>query len=147
MKSKSIVPLIIIMSLIVSLSCTRYWPFHHSDEEVRFSGCQIPGCNPNGGLFKTLYNDTCFTYTFDEKLSIECCVNANCCPDHDRFDILQQIKNDTIFVTVADTAMGLCNCLCNYIIRLEWENLPENAYTFVCYAEEGLKYQEFVRKK
>ena len=145
MKHNSII-LFGILSLIVLTSCTKYWPFNHSDQDVSFSGYQIPGCNQNGGLFKTLYNDTCFAYTFDENLTIDCCVNANCCPDEGRFEILQQIKNDTIFVTIADTAANLCNCICNYIVHLEWENLPKNAYTFICYAEEGLKYKESVSR-
>ena len=131
--------------LINVSSCSEESSTGHSTGAVIFSEYQVPGCN-NSGLDKTLYNDTCFVYRFDEKLSIDCCVNANCCPDSNRFDILQQIYGDTIVVTVADTAAHLCKCMCNYIVRLEWENLPKNAYTFICYAEDGLKYSESVHQ-
>ena len=107
---------------------------------------QIAGCQSNG-LAKTNIEDSCFTYTFNQSLIIDFCVSANCCPDSNRFELSNNIRNDTIFVAVTDTAAQLCHCICDYKIHFEKYNLPLNSYLFYCsYNDEILYAVRVIRK-
>lgn len=108
------------------------------------SSYQIPGCN-NSSLPKTALNDSCFAYSFNDTLNIDFCVIGNCCPDSNRFVIDYEIKSDTIFVSVADTAANLCRCICSYTIHLRLDDLPKERYLFYC-NYENFKYREYVSK-
>lgn len=101
--------------------------------EVKTVLYQIPGCKGNS-LSKSFNAqlDSCFHYSFAEKLEIEFCVSGNCCPDENRFVTTSKIVNDSIIIAVRDTAQHLCRCICNYIIHGEFESLPLNKYIVKC---------------
>lgn len=112
-----------------------------SESNVRLY--QLPGCqtfiNQKSGYQKSIdasIIDSCFYYNFEEKLTIDFCVNGNCCPDENRFLITNNIFKDTITVTVTDTAANLCRCMCNYIIHGEFELLSYDSYTVKCVRNE-----------
>jgi hypothetical protein len=81
-------------------------------------------------------SDSCFSYRFDEALLVDLCATGNCCPDAERFSIKQDIQNDTIVVTIADTAAQLCRCLCCYLLHFEFHDLQYSSYMFVCRRED-----------
>ncbi len=87
----------------------------------------INGCQRDN-LAKDTIVDSCFVYQFDNDLVLDFCVTANCCPDSNRFELSQEVRNDSITITVADTAANLCDCICPYIIHVEYFDLPEDMY-------------------
>jgi hypothetical protein len=97
---------------------------------------QMPGCK-SGQLGKgSLATDSCFTYQFTNALDVFFCASANCCPDSNRFSIRNEIRGDTIFVTIADTAAHLCRCNCTYMLHAEFHDLPKDRYVFFCSRED-----------
>jgi hypothetical protein len=106
---------------------------------------QIPGCGDHG-LSKVAVRDSCFSYQFIQDLAVDFCVSANCCPDSLRFQFTHGTRNDTLFVTVADTAARLCLCTCQYLIHAEFPNLPRNHYIFYCKYGDAIAYNEVVKR-
>ncbi len=106
--------------------------------EIEASIFQIPGCQPaitkitNNVLF-----DSCFNYTFLDKLTIDFCINGNCCPDSNRFLITHNIFKDTITIALTDIAPNLCRCICNYIIHGEFNYLSNDSYYIKCIINKG----------
>ena len=127
------------------VSCSEDSPIKTTNEDIVFTANQIPGCNGSFTLDKVSVSGSCFSYTFDDTLKIDFCVPGNCCPDSDRFVTNYDIKSDTLFVTVADTAENLCYCICNYVIHIEVTGLPNERYVFRC-DYENLEYNEVVSK-
>ncbi len=111
---------------------------------------QLPGCRTEG-LLKTNYADfdSCFNYTFNQNLIVEFCVIGNCCPNENRFVTKYNIYGDSIFIAVKDTAANLCRCICNYIIRGEFQNLRYNEYVVKCIRDEdnNIIYTQTVRRR
>ena len=95
---------------------------------------QVPGCG--GHFLKTTASDSCFSYQFHDALVVEFCMSANCCPDSNRFSFRHRISNDTIRVTIADTAAHLCHCICDYVLHMEFRDLPGESYVFYCMRED-----------
>lgn len=123
---------------------------HKSTEALPSSmvAYQIPGCA--SGLAGSPARDSCFSYQFDDALLMDFCAVGNCCPDSNRFSIRHSISNDSIVVTIADTAAQLCNCICPYVLHAEFYNLPRNTYWFICqrwdYSSQALLYAVFVHR-
>ncbi|KAB2844520.1 MAG: hypothetical protein F9K45_04845 [Melioribacteraceae bacterium] len=115
------------------------------EKDVKFNSYQISGCNHN--LFgKKSAVDSCFVYSFDDKLEIDFCVSGNCCPDSNRFVTNIKLSSDTLFVSVIDTAENLCRCICNYIIHAEISGLQKENYIFYCNYDNQIIYSEQIRK-
>jgi len=76
--------------------------------------------------------DSSFTYSFRDSLLIDFSVEGNCCPDSNRFIVSQNISNDTIYISVQDTALNLCHCICPYQIHAGFSNLNEDHYVVYC---------------
>ncbi len=93
---------------------------------------QNPGC-----VNKAAVLDSCFSYTFTDKLVVEFCVEGNCCPDSNRFIFTQDITADTINITVTDIEANLCRCFCNYLLHYESAGLPLNSYQYNVYVRHG----------
>ncbi|MEE9464528.1 MAG: hypothetical protein V3W14_02990 [Candidatus Neomarinimicrobiota bacterium] len=72
--------------------------------------------------------DSCFVYQFDNNLILDFCVTANCCPDSNRFEFSQEVRDDSIIIVVDDIAEDLCFCVCPYVIRAEFYDLPKDMY-------------------
>jgi hypothetical protein len=106
---------------------------------------QISGCGGHE-LAKAAVGDSCFSYQFTQNLTADFCVWANCCPDSQRFELAHEIRNDTIFVAVADTAAHLCRCICKYAIHAEFTNLPRDRYVFWCHYDDAMVYNEVVKR-
>ena len=81
--------------------------------------------------------DSVFTYSFNQTLTIDFSAWANCCPDSGRFVLNQSVQNDTILVSVIDTAQSLCLCICPYIIHVEANDLPLDQYIVRCRIGDG----------
>jgi hypothetical protein len=109
---------------------------------------QVPGCGAN--LLKASASDSCFSYQFHDALIVDFCATANCCPDSDRFSFRHRISHDTIFVAIADTAAQLCNCICSYVLHMEFRDLPGDSYVFFCtredYSDRLVFYSERVHR-
>jgi hypothetical protein len=76
--------------------------------------------------------DSGLIYTFDDTLSIDFGVTANCCPDSGRFLVFNSPGNDTLLITVVDTAEYACRCLCPYTIHAEYVGLTKDSYVVRC---------------
>ena len=83
-------------------------------------------------LLKGSGNDSSFTYTFADTLSMDFSVSANCCSDSDRFDVANTVGSDTLSITIIDTAAYGCRCNCLYFIHAELAYLPEDHYVVRC---------------
>jgi hypothetical protein len=81
--------------------------------------------------------DSNFTYTFKQNLILDFSAAGNCCPDSNRFVVSQEIRNDTVLVTIIDTARNLCRCMCSYMIHAQWNNLPLDSYIVRCRLGDG----------
>ncbi|OGU35431.1 MAG: hypothetical protein A2068_07870 [Ignavibacteria bacterium GWB2_35_6b] len=131
--------------LIFLFSCSEGDPIASLEKEVKFNSYQISGCNHN--LFgKKSTADSCFVYSFDDKLEIDFCVPGNCCPDSNRFVTNYELNSDTLFLSVTDTAANLCRCMCNYIIHAEISGLHKDKYIFYCNIGGRIIYNEQIRK-
>lgn len=112
------------------------------------SAFQVPGCG--GHLGKAAVNDSCFSYQFRDALVVEFCMNANCCPDSNRFSFRHTVSHDTIYVAVSDTAAHLCHCICNYVLHMEFRDLPGDNYVIFCtqedYSDRVVFYSERVHR-
>ncbi|NOX67240.1 MAG: hypothetical protein GXO85_15945 [Chlorobi bacterium] len=143
--------LAILAFLFFLFTCSEDNLITSSKDSIVLSYQQVPGCNGNiSKLTKSSFDDSCFTYTFNDKLIIDFCVYGNCCPDSQRFVADYTIKSDTIFVEVSDTADNDCYCLCNYTVHIELSGLQKDEYLFYCNFPQdssnygNLKYREFV---
>jgi hypothetical protein len=112
------------------------------------SAFQVPGCGSH--LLKVTATDSCFSYQFHDALIVEFCMSANCCPDSNRFSFRHRISQDSIMVTIADTARPLCNCICTYVLHMEFRDLPADDYIFFCtrsdYSDRVVFYSERVHR-
>lgn len=95
--------------------------------------------------------DSCFSYSFTDKLTIEFCVSGNCCPEENRFLLAHRLVKDSIIIAVKDTAENLCRCVCGYTIAAEFESPALNRYYVKCILtgeqEQDLLYSEIVSRK
>ena len=103
-----------------------------SPDNAQGSIVQVPGCASAQLAKAGASSDSCLTYLFQGTLFIDFCAAGNCCPDSDRFEIKHEIRGDTISVTVADTAVALCRCMCKYMLHAEFHDLPHDQYVFIC---------------
>lgn len=106
---------------------------------------QSQGCLPQSGLKAAA--STCFSYRFDDILLVEFCAEGNCCPNTNRFTFSPEMREDTIFVTIADTAANLCRCTCTYMLHAGFSDLELDSYVFICKTEnDSLLYGERVQR-
>jgi hypothetical protein len=84
--------------------------------------------------------DSICTYSFSDYLILDFSAIGNCCPDSNRFVVNHQIKQDTILITVSDTARSMCYCMCLYMIHTEISNLPLDKYVIRCRLVNGESY-------
>ena len=95
--------------LALSISCDKEL------DNLTFSEAVPGGC----ALFKgTSQNNIALSETdratysiVDGNLQIFVGFNGSCCG---QYSTSTEIKNDTIFIKILTTDIGLCNCLCNY---------------------------------
>lgn len=142
---KKIITLLFLILFVAG--CEMFWWESESPTDGENTIYQINGCNGNIGLRKSAGMDSCFSYEFTNHLQVEFCVNANCCPDSNRFDFEYRVENNLIFVTVKDTAENLCKCICPYVIHLELYNLPLSHYYFKCLYYDKIIYSEELQRK
>ena len=95
---------------------------------------QVGGCN--SVLAKGTSGDSCFSYQFKEVFVADFCVLGNCCPDSNRFSFRHSVSQDTIIVTVSDTAAQSCRCMCSYLVHIELYDLTRNEYLLLCVRED-----------
>jgi hypothetical protein len=81
--------------------------------------------------------DSLFSYSFFQDLTLDFSVQGNCCPDSNRFEVNIEIRNDTILVSVNDTAKNLCRCNCLYMIHLRASDLAFDRYVVRCSLRNG----------
>jgi hypothetical protein len=117
-------------------------------DSTRVVSYQIPGCTGQGE--KRSAGDSCFSYQFHDALVVDFCASGNCCPDSDRFSIQHTVENNTITVTIADTAAHLCRCNCVYVLHVELHDLHRDSYLLVCrredYAGHEVLYSTWVQR-
>ncbi len=106
---------------------------------------EVPGCRPSSPGNALTSVDSCFSYEFQDQLSVDFCVSANCCPDSNRFLIDHGINADTITVTIADTAARLCRCNCRHWIHAQIHGLTADEYTFIVNQRDSLVLQPLYR--
>jgi hypothetical protein len=144
MKDQGSVVLVISVLCVVMLACEK------STEPTASNviAFQVPRCQQE--LRKSATTDSCFSYQFHDALVVDFCAMGNCCPDSNRFSFKHMISHDTIMVTIADTARPLCNCLCTYVLHMEFPDLPGDSYVFFCtredYSDRLVFYSERVHR-
>ncbi|MBN1301564.1 MAG: hypothetical protein JW995_10155 [Melioribacteraceae bacterium] len=134
--------------MIFALSCSEVLePVYSTQVKI----AQIGGCVSAANTRNSSMGDSSFFYEFKDMLKVEFWLSGNCCPDSDRFASDYRISNDTIFVTMADTAANLCRCICNYNIVAEFSNLAFDRYLFQVRREDWISryifYSEYVFRK
>ena len=135
-------------ALVLVITCSDN-PTKTIEREIELISYQIPGCQDNS-LSKLNSFDSLFTYSFTDTLNINLGVWGNCGPDTNRFSTSYNITNDTIFITVQDTAINMYWCLCDYIVNIKLIGLPNDKYFISCTFPENtddwktIKYREFV---
>ncbi|MFB0515088.1 MAG: hypothetical protein ACETWG_00605 [Candidatus Neomarinimicrobiota bacterium] len=137
-----IIPVTILLAVILCEKSIEPEPL--SEEFLLY---QVPGCQ--GNLQKSTFEDSCFNYQFEEDLILDFCVWGNCCPDSNRFVLFAEIRNDTLAITVLDTAGRGCWCLCNYTIHAEFSEPILDQYWVDIYADtdyDTLTYLELVQR-
>lgn len=77
--------------------------------------------------------DSCFNYSFSQKLLLEFCVIGNCCPDSNRFIANYEIAHDTVKIFVQNAAPNLCRCVCKYLLHAEFSNLTFSSIVVNCF--------------
>ena len=87
-------------------------------------------------------SDSIFSYSFSQNLILDFSVTANCCPDSNRFTVGQEIRNDTIIITVLDIAKDGCYCDCVYMVHTEITDLPNYHYTVRCRDGHGQSFHD-----
>ncbi len=117
------------LMVLVCFSCTEESTNSDTQATLTFS-YQSSKCLQ--GLPKRSLFDSVFVYTFTDTLIMDFSVEANCCPDSDRFKVSWSIAGDTINVSVADTAQNGCRCNCPYMIHAAFGNLPNDHYVVRC---------------
>jgi hypothetical protein len=144
MKDRCSVVLAISALALLIPTCEESTDTHSPD----VSAFQVPGCG--GHLLKVTATDSCFSYQFQDALVVDFCASANCCPDSNRFSFRHRISQDTIMVTIADAAASLCRCICNYVLHMEFRDLPGDNYVFFCtredYSDRVVIYSERVHR-
>ncbi|MBK8945752.1 MAG: hypothetical protein IPM32_10865 [Ignavibacteriae bacterium] len=76
---------------------------------------------------------------------------GNCGPDSNRFETTYRISEDSIFISVQDTAIDMYYCNCDYIVNIILIGLPDDKYYVNCTFPEDsvvvgriLQYKEIV---
>ncbi len=146
---KTLVLAAIVLIGLVAASCKEKSANSTPDEGVKFH-YEASGCI-GAGLPKPAVNDSSFSYTFTDKLTVDFVVTSNCCPDTNRFTVASIPGSDTLTIAVTDTAGHNCRCLCPYLIHAEFANLPGNHYVVRCTlgepgAEAGIRYLVVVER-
>ncbi len=138
--------LLFIVGLLILNSCGE-----ELSPETKAILFQKGGCQ-NNTLRESNYSkrDSCFSYSFTDKLTIEFCVFGNCCPEENRFLLAHRFVKDSIIIAVKDTAQNLCRCVCNYIIHAEFESPALNRYYVKCILtgaeQQNILYSEIVNR-
>jgi hypothetical protein len=122
------------------LSCGEKSTDPDSQSSISFSS-RYSKCL-SSGLLKSSRLDSVFTYSFTDSLVIDFSVNANCCPDSNRFAVTESAGTDTLVISVADTAGNLCYCICTYMVHTSFENLPNDHYVVRCRVGNSQGYED-----
>jgi hypothetical protein len=107
--------------LAISISCDKELG------DLKFSEAVSGGC----ALFKgtsqnsiVLSENDRATYSIVEgNLEIFVGFNGSCCG---KYSTSSEIKNDTIFIKILTTEIGLCNCICNYTYTFKFVGKGDN---------------------
>ena len=67
-------------------------------------------------------------YSFTDSLVIDYLIEANCCPNSNRFILGYGINLDTLTIQIADTGRSECNCVCSYNTHFVFSNLSDDHY-------------------
>jgi hypothetical protein len=126
--------------VFLCLSCNEKSTSPDSQSAISFSS-HYGKCSSQG-LTKSSSLDSIFTYSFLDSLVIDFSVNANCCPDSNRFVVTQSAGTDTLVISVADTAGNLCYCICTYMVHTSFENLPNDHYVVRCRVGNSQGYED-----
>ena len=71
-------------------------------------------------------------------------VEANCCPEINRFKTSTTVKSDSIYLEVHDTAVGLCDCNCLYEIQTVIKGKGIDSIHFTCEYYDSLLVDELI---
>ncbi len=97
----------------------------------RVSSCSRMDAPLGGAL------DSVFTYSFHQNLEMSFSIIADCCSDSNRFVVSYSLSADTIIISITNTAIISCNCICRRLIQAEIMNLPGNHYIIRCQLGQG----------
>ena len=122
--------MVVLGSLVFLYFSCKEIPTLPNQSPISFSS-QYSKCLSQG-LPKISVLDSIFTYSFSDNLITDFSVIANCCPGSNRFSVSSLGGTDTLVVAVADTAQGLCDCVCLYMVHAEFNNLPNDHYVVRC---------------
>ncbi|UCD38292.1 MAG: hypothetical protein JSW54_02080 [Fidelibacterota bacterium] len=139
---------LILFILIASFACDHFTVKDESTQPDPWDGeallYQAGGCQA-ASFYKTALVDS-FSYQFGDDLILDFFVSSNCCPDTNRFELFSSVDEDTIAITVVDTAQHLCHCTCPYRIHTEFIDLPLDEYTVVVNYYGEVAYLEEVQR-
>jgi hypothetical protein len=97
----------------------------------RVSGC-VGLDRPREGAL-----DSLFTYSFHQNLDMSFSIITDCCSDSSRFTVSYGFRDDTIIISIVNTAISVCNCICPRLIQAELTNLPGDHYIVRFQMDQG----------
>ncbi|HEX2959950.1 MAG TPA: hypothetical protein VHO70_24150 [Chitinispirillaceae bacterium] len=98
-------------------------------------------------LYKSFSGDSICGYEFfDDSLKITIKVQANCCPETNRFTTSTSVKEDSVHLKVRDTAKELCDCICPYEIQTIIKGAAVDSIYFTCEYNTSLIADRLIRR-
>jgi hypothetical protein len=121
----------------------RFSPFFLGTILLFCSSCKDKGTDPGtrpdvvfsatssgclGSGFSKIFTVDSMYYVFTDSLIINYSTATNCANDSLRFTLGYATRNDTLTLLITDRASHNSNCLCGYLHRFAFSNLPNDHY-------------------
>ena len=110
---------------IVLLTCKKEDSIKNSD--FRFLGAKLGDCTSSQKKSSSLQKDSTWYSLKHDTLEIYFGFNSTCCSSYNSSYIL---RDDTIFIDVLTTKVGLCNCICYNIYDFKFYGLNINYFFY-----------------
>jgi hypothetical protein len=124
--------LCLVISILVLLSCRDKTSDVQDQSSPQFLAYTSNCVGPILWKADGITTDSMFAWTFGSKLIVDFSFLSNCCLDSTSFSISKSVEDDTITITVSDTVLSGCRCICTYLAHVELADLPNNHYVVQC---------------
>lgn len=123
---------ITITTLICIASCLQFSINTDENTSIMLYSKAIDGCQNNSDLERYSNTDNLQYEYFHDSLVIKVLVEANCCPEINRFKTSVFKSNDTLNLEVRDVEEQQCHCICSYEIQTVYKSTGIDSIYFTC---------------